>query len=196
MSGFDSISRIAAGPLSFQISSNDAPSYRARYVSTKRTVSGASSTKRSCIRRGVGMSVRRRYLKRRRKRQLPAGKRRQFLKPRKQRPELIGSQRLESVRERSRRIRMDLNNDAVRPCHNRSECHCSNEIPPACPVTRVDEYRKMRERFQEGDCVQVQRVPCIRFIRTNAPFTQDDIIVPAGGEILGRHEKFFNRCGK
>src|SRR5438093_4677094 len=112
-----------------------------------------------------------------------------------ERAEVVEAERLEAIRERVVRARVDLDQQAVGAGRDRGERDRRDEIPLARPVRRIGQDGKVRETLEEWDRVHVEGVARVPLERADAALAEDDVAVSACEDVLGRKQELLDRRG-
>src|SRR5216683_99189 len=109
--------------------------------------------------------------------------------------ELAGLERLRAVGERVVGIVVDFDEEAISAGGNRGAGHWRHFVAAAGAVRRIGNHGQVGKFFDDGNGCDVESVAGVGFERANAALAENDVVVAAGEDVFGAHEKFFHGGG-
>ena len=87
-------------------------------------------------------------------------------------------------------MRMDLNNQSVRPGRYCRSGHRLHHLPAPRPMTGIDDNREMRQLLDRRYRREIQRITGKRLIGTDAALTENNLLVTGIHDIFGGVQPF------
>ena len=112
-----------------------------------------------------------------------------------QRVELIGKQRLHAVGERAVRIVVHFDDQAVGSHGDGGAGKRRHLVALAGAVAGIDDDGQMAQALHGGHDAEIERVAGVIGEGAHAALAQDDVVVALAHDVLGGHQKFFQRGG-
>src|SRR5205823_13070595 len=78
-------------------------------------------------------------------------------------------------------------------CYAGASQRCDHVGGPGA-VGRIYDYRQMRNSTNRWYGREIERITSVLRECANASFTQDDIVIPVGHDVLGREQPFLECC--
>ena len=88
---------------------------------------------------------------------------------------------------------MDLDQQPVGAGRNRGAAERGHHPRLAAGVRRVDDDRQMRLSFEHRNRSDIEHVAIRRLEGAYAALAENDVVIAAGGDVLGGHQPFVDR---
>ena len=106
--------------------------------------------------------------------------------------ELLGIERLRSIRKGLVRVVMNLDQQHISASGDGSARHGRNFVAKTGTVGRIRSHGQVGKLVNDGNGADIERVARVSFKSTNAPLAKNYVVVAAGHNIFGREQKFFD----
>ena len=106
---------------------------------------------------------------------------------------LFRVQRLDAIGQGLVGVVVDFDDQSVRANRNRRARQRSNFVPFSSAVAWIDHDGQMAEPLHRRHQAKIKRVAGVVGKGPHPAFTQDHFIIALAHDILGRHQKFFQR---